>query len=74
MNIGQTIRRMRRQKYPDLTMAEFAGLLKVSAVTMSKIETGRQQPTFPFLRKVAALLNMKVSEIIAVAEDTIRIT
>jgi len=73
MKIGQTIRRMRRQKLPDLTMADFACVVGVTPVTMSKIETGKQDPSIPFLEKVGKALSCPVSHIILTAESLIEI-
>jgi DNA-binding XRE family transcriptional regulator len=53
-----------RREYVGLSRADVARLAGVSAETLKKWEKGERNPRILYLKKVAAVLNCKVDDII----------
>jgi transcriptional regulator with XRE-family HTH domain len=67
LSIGENIRRIRRIK--DLTMKELATMVGVSEQGMGNYERGDREPNINMINKIAAALDVSVSELIGPPED-----
>lgn len=53
MNIGQSIRNIRKERTPQLNQAEFAKLIGITQTYLSQIETGAKTPNISVLETIA---------------------
>ena len=67
ITIGQTIRRLRKEKH--LSQEVFSGLAALDRTHYSKIERGLRVPTLETIFKMAQALDMKPSELIQEIEN-----
>ena len=67
VTIGQTIRRLRKEKH--LSQEVFSGLAALDRSHYSKIERGLRLPTLETIFKMAQALDMKPSELIREIEN-----
>jgi len=65
--LPQKLQELRRQK--GLTQKKLARLSGVSQSNISEIEVGKKYPKVPTLRKLAAALGVRVSDLIEESED-----
>jgi len=56
--IGQVIKDIRRQRF--LTQMQLAKLAKLSPVTICEVESGKKDPTYKTLKKIASVLKAKI--------------
>ena len=68
MNIGPTIKKLRRQKYPEFTALDFAESIEMTGALLSQIENGHTKPTLARLQQIASGLECTVSYLIEQAE------
>jgi len=68
MNIGENIRRCRREK--DLKAEQVFEQIGVSQSTYSKIENNRCKIDIEILRKIAAVLGIDVVELLSIEKKT----
>jgi transcriptional regulator with XRE-family HTH domain len=72
VHIGRNIKLARAQQ--GLTQGELAEALGVETVTMSRIETGAQQPSISRLQQIAGVLGTSLAALVADAgEDSDRL-
>ena len=64
--VGQTIRRLRKQK--SLSQEVLSGLAGIARTHLTMIENGSKQANFETLWKLAYALDMKPSELVALIE------
>lgn len=67
VTIGQTIRRLRKEKH--LSQEVFSGLAALDRTHYSKIERGLRVPNLETLFKMAQALDMKPSELLSEIEN-----
>lgn len=65
------LRRVRRER--GISQAELAVQSGVDRSTISQIESGSREPEFSTLRKLAAVLNVKVGELLPIEEALPRV-
>lgn len=53
MNIGISIRKIRKERTPQLNQAEFAKHIGLTQTYLSQIENGKKTPTIAVLEKIA---------------------
>lgn len=66
MNLGQAIRRLRKQK--DMTLAELADRCESHVGNLSRIERGLARPSLELLYRMAEALDLTLTDIFSVAE------
>jgi transcriptional regulator with XRE-family HTH domain len=64
--VGQAIRELRRRQ--NLTQHELANAAGWHATEISSLESGRRNPTLNALQRVSEALDVRVSELLALAE------
>ncbi|MEA4878668.1 MULTISPECIES: helix-turn-helix domain-containing protein [Dehalococcoides] len=57
----KTLKQIRESKF--LTQKELGELAGISFITINRIETGKQKPTFKSIRKIAQALKIEPGEI-----------
>ena len=67
--VGRVIRRLRIQK--GLTQEVMSGFAVIARSHLSMIETGAKQPNFETIWRLAEVLDMKPSELVAEIENEI---
>ncbi len=67
--VGQVIRRHRIQK--GLTQEVLSGFAAIARSHLSMIETGRKQPNLETIWRIAEVLEIKPSELVAEIENEI---
>lgn len=67
VHIGRNIKSARAQQ--GLTQGELAEALGVETVTMSRIETGAQQPSISRLQQIAGVLGTSLAALVAEAGE-----
>jgi len=68
--VGQVIRRHRIQK--GLTQEVLSGFAAIARSHLSMIETGRKQPNLETIWRIAEVLEIKPSELVAEIENEIK--
>lgn len=68
--VGQVIRRHRIQK--GLTQEVLSGFAAIARSHLSMIETGRKQPNLETIWRIAEVLEIKPSELVAEVENEIK--
>lgn len=68
MNIGQTIKRLRRQK--DMTQEQLAQLLCVSSAAVSKWEAGNTYPDITMLFPLAQIFSVSIDELMGYDKES----
>lgn len=53
MNIGISIRAIRKERVPHLNQSEFANLIGITQTYLSQIETGSKTPTIKVLESIS---------------------
>lgn len=66
MNLGQAIRRLRKQQ--GMTLAELAQRCDSHVGNLSRIERGLAKPSLELLYRLAEALNLAVTDIFSIAE------
>ena len=66
MNLGQAIRRLRKQQ--GMTLAELADLCDSHVGNLSRIERGLARPSLELLYRLAEALDQSLTDIFSVAE------
>ncbi|WP_375191397.1 helix-turn-helix domain-containing protein [Marinobacter sp.] len=66
MNLGQAIRRLRKQQ--GMTLAEMAQRCDSHVGNLSRIERGLAKPSLELLYRLAEALNLAVADIFSIAE------
>jgi transcriptional regulator with XRE-family HTH domain len=64
--LGEAVRRLREER--GLTQEQLAHAADVHATWISRLENGHLNPAWGSMRRVAAALGMKLSELTAAAE------
>lgn len=59
------------RKKLNLTQSELADLLGVTNKAVSKWENGKAKPTIAILRKLSALFNISIEELLSIEEKSI---
>lgn len=65
--LGQAIRRLRKQR--DLSQEELGHLAEIHPTWISHIESGRTNPAWGTVRRIAAVFEIPLSEIVLLAES-----
>jgi transcriptional regulator with XRE-family HTH domain len=58
MNIGSTIRTLRKSKFPKLTQSKFAKSVGTTQTYLSQIECGNKNPSFGILESISKELDV----------------
>ena len=67
--VGETIRSLRIKK--GITQEVLSGLAGIARTHLTKIESGKKQPNFETIWKIALALEMNPSELVAEMEQNI---
>jgi transcriptional regulator with XRE-family HTH domain len=62
-SLGNQIKRLRLQN--EYSLLEFSLILEIDKSSLTRIESGRTNPTVKTLKRIADKLNVKVSELFA---------
>ncbi len=54
MNIGTAIKKLRKERVPQLTQAEYAATIGISQTYLSQIEGRKKKPSTDILERIAA--------------------
>jgi transcriptional regulator with XRE-family HTH domain len=65
--LGQAIRRLRRER--NLSQEELGHLAEIHPTWISHIESGRTNPAWGTVRRIAAVFEVPLSEIVLLAES-----
>jgi transcriptional regulator with XRE-family HTH domain len=65
--LGQAIRRLRRER--DLSQEELGHLAEIHPTWISHIESGRTNPAWGTVRRIAAVFEVPLSKIVLLAES-----
>jgi XRE family transcriptional regulator, regulator of sulfur utilization len=58
MNIGQSIKKLRKERLPHLTQGEYASTIGITQTYLSQIESGKKKPSTDLLEKIAKDFDM----------------
>jgi transcriptional regulator with XRE-family HTH domain len=64
--LGRAIRRLRKER--DLSQEELGHLAEIHPTWISHIESGRTNPAWGTVRRIAAVFDVKLSEIVLLTE------
>jgi transcriptional regulator with XRE-family HTH domain len=64
--LGRAIRRLRKER--DLSQEELGHLSEIHPTWISHIESGRTNPAWGTVRRIATVLEVRLSEIVLLAE------
>ncbi|HXR30061.1 MAG TPA: helix-turn-helix transcriptional regulator [Solirubrobacterales bacterium] len=64
--LGRAIRRLRKER--DLSQEELGHLAEIHPTWISHIESGRTNPAWGTVRRIAKVLDVRLSEIVLLAE------
>jgi transcriptional regulator with XRE-family HTH domain len=64
--LGRAIRRLRKER--DLSQEELGHLSEIHPTWISHIESGRTNPAWGTVRRIAAVFEVRLSEIVLLAE------
>ena len=64
--VGQTIRRLRKEK--ELSQDVLSGLAGIARTHLTMIENGAKQPNFETIWKIALALDLRPSEFVSIIE------
>jgi transcriptional regulator with XRE-family HTH domain len=65
--LGQAIRRLRRER--DLSQEELGHLAEIHPTWISHIESGRTNPAWGTVRRIAAVFEVPLSQVVLLAES-----
>ncbi len=65
--LGRAIRRLRKER--DLSQEELGHLAEIHPTWISHIESGRTNPAWGTVRRIAAVLDVRLSEIVLLTES-----
>lgn len=65
--LGRAIRRLRRER--DLSQEELGHLAEIHPTWISHIESGRTNPAWGTVRRIAKVLDVRLSEVVLLAES-----
>lgn len=65
--LGRAIRRLRKER--DLSQEELGHLAEIHPTWISHIESGRTNPAWGTARRIAAVLEVRLSEVVLLAEQ-----
>lgn len=68
--VGQTIRRLRKEK--KLSQDVLSGLAGIAPTHLTMIENGSKQPNFETIWKIALALDLRPSELVNLIEKEIK--
>jgi len=64
--LGRAIRRLRKER--DLSQEELGHLSEIHPTWISHIESGRTNPAWGTVRRIAKVLDVRLSEVVLLAE------
>ena len=62
--LGPRFRRLRCERFPNETAADFAGRVNMKPAALSRIERGRVEPSVNTCRKLAEALGLSLAEVL----------
>ncbi len=65
--LGRAIRRLRKER--DLSQEELGHLSEIHPTWISHIESGRTNPAWGTVRRIAAVFDVRLSEVVLMAES-----
>jgi transcriptional regulator with XRE-family HTH domain len=69
MNIGETINKLREER--RWTQEELAARANITAANISRIENGKHGPSIQLLESLAKAFDLKVYQLVAIAEGEV---
>lgn len=66
IDFGKNLKRIRNSK--DITLDGLSKLVDISAVSLSRYETGQREPSFQTIEKLSKALNVDINELIGTNE------
>lgn len=67
MKLGEKIKQLRKNK--KISQEELANMLKINRNFLSRIETGKSEPTSSILKKIAVIFKVDLNSLLEVDED-----
>ena len=67
MKLGEKIKQLRKSK--GISQEELAGMLKINRNYLSRIETGKSEPTSSILRNIALIFNVDLNSLLDISDS-----
>lgn len=67
MKLGEKIKQLRKSK--GISQEELAGMLKINRNYLSRIETGKSEPTSSILRNIALIFNIDLNSLLDISDS-----
>lgn len=67
MKLGEKIKQLRKSK--GISQEELASMLKINRNYLSRIETGKSEPTSSILKNIAEIFNVDLNALLDITED-----
>ena len=67
MKLGEKIKQLRKNK--SISQEELAGMLKINRNFLSRIETGKSEPTSSILCGIAQIFNVDLNSLLEISEN-----
>ena len=69
MKLGEKIKLLRKNK--KISQEELSNMLKINRNYLSRIETGKSEPTSSILKNIALIFNVDLNSLLDINEDSI---
>lgn len=70
MKLGEKIKEIRKTK--NVSQELLAGMLKINRNYLSRIETGKSEPTATILKQIAEIFNLDLNTLLDINTDTLK--
>lgn len=67
MKLGDKIKQLRKNK--GISQEELAGMLKINRNYLSRIETGKSEPTSSILKNIAEIFSVDLNSLLDITDD-----
>lgn len=67
MKLGEKIKQLRKSK--GVSQEELAGMLKINRNYLSRIETGKSEPTSSILKNIAEIFGIDLNSLLDIIDD-----
>lgn len=72
MKLGEKIKQLRKNK--SISQEELAGMLKINRNYLSRIETGKSEPTSSILKHIAQIFSIDLNSLLEVSDTDSKTT
>lgn len=70
MKLGEKIKEIRKSK--NISQESLAGMLKINRNYLSRIETGKSEPTATILKQIAEIFNLDLNTLLDINTDILK--